>query len=152
MDEAIQVYFWREGHAISMWNQLPDQGLNLCLLHWQCRVLTSGLPGDASGFTGNVCVCVRSVCAVAQSCLTLCNPLDCNPLGSFVHGVYQARILEWVAISFCRGTSPTQGSKLRLLHPPCIASGFFTTVSWGKSLLETDILYVVNLKSKTSSA
>ena len=39
---------------------------------------------------------------VAQSCLTLCSPMDCSPLGSFVHGVFQARVLEWVAISFSR--------------------------------------------------
>ena len=37
--------------------------------------------------------------AVAQSCLTLCDPKDCSPPGSFVHGILQARILEWVAIS-----------------------------------------------------
>ena len=37
---------------------------------------------------------------VAQSCLTLWNPMDCSPAGSSVHGILQARILEWVAISF----------------------------------------------------
>ena len=37
---------------------------------------------------------------VAQSCLTLCDPMDCSPPGSSVHGVSQSRILEWVAISF----------------------------------------------------
>ena len=37
---------------------------------------------------------------VTQSCPTLCNPLDCSPPGSSVHGILQARILEWVAISF----------------------------------------------------
>ena len=37
---------------------------------------------------------------VAQSCLTLGNPMDCNPPGSSVHGILQARILEWVAIPF----------------------------------------------------
>ena len=37
---------------------------------------------------------------VAQSCLTLCDPMDCSLLGSSVHGILQARILEWVAISF----------------------------------------------------
>ena len=36
---------------------------------------------------------------VTQSCPTLCNPVDCSPLGSSVHGTLQARILEWVAIS-----------------------------------------------------
>ena len=39
---------------------------------------------------------------VAQSCPTLCNPMDCSPAGSSVHEIFQARILEWVAISFSR--------------------------------------------------
>ena len=42
---------------------------------------------------------------VAQLCLTLCNPVDCNLLGFSVHGILQARILEWIAISFSRGSS-----------------------------------------------
>ena len=40
------------------------------------------------------------VCSVAQSCLTLCNPMDFSLPGSSIHGIFQARILEWVAISF----------------------------------------------------
>jgi len=39
---------------------------------------------------------------VIQSCPTLCNPMDCSPLGSPVHGILQARILKWVVISFAR--------------------------------------------------
>ena len=42
---------------------------------------------------------------VAQSCPTLCDPMDCSPPGSSVHGILQARILKWVAISFSRGSS-----------------------------------------------
>ena len=42
--------------------------------------------------------------SVAQSCLTLCSPMDSSPPGSSVHGVFQARILEWVAISSIRGS------------------------------------------------
>ena len=42
---------------------------------------------------------------VAQSCLSLCNPVDCSPPGASVHGIFQARILEWVAISFSRRSS-----------------------------------------------
>ena len=38
-------------------------------------------------------------CVCAQSCLTLCNPMDCSLLGSSVHGLSQARILEWAAIA-----------------------------------------------------
>ena len=44
------------------------------------------------------------VCWVVQSCLTLCDPLDCSPPGSSVQGIFQARILEWVAISSSRGS------------------------------------------------
>ena len=39
---------------------------------------------------------------VTQSCPTLCDPIYCSPAGSSVHGIFQARILEWVAISFSR--------------------------------------------------
>ena len=42
---------------------------------------------------------------VAQSCLTLCDTMDCNLPGSSVHGILRARILEWVTISFSRGSS-----------------------------------------------
>ena len=42
---------------------------------------------------------------VAQWCLTLCDPMDCSLPGSSIHGIFQARVLEWVAISFSRGSS-----------------------------------------------
>ena len=45
------------------------------------------------------------VSEVAQSCLTLCNPMDYSLPGSSVHGIFQARVLEWVAIAFSRGSS-----------------------------------------------
>ena len=69
-----------------------------------------------------VCVCV-CVCEVAQSCPTLCNPVDCSPPDSSVHRILQARILEWVAISFSRGSSqPRDRSQIS-----CVAGGFFTS-------------------------
>ena len=46
-----------------------------------------------------------SVCVCAQLCLTLCDPMDCIPPGPSVHGTFLARIMEWVAISFSRGSS-----------------------------------------------
>ena len=42
---------------------------------------------------------------VAQSSPTLCDPMDCSLSGSSVHGIFQARVLEWIAISFSRGPS-----------------------------------------------
>ena len=59
---------------------------------------------------------------VAQSCLTLCNPMDFSPPGSSVHGISQARVLEWIAISFFRGSSQPRDQT----WISCIASRFFT--------------------------
>ena len=52
---------------------------------------------------------------VAQSCPTLCDPMDCSLLGSFVHGILQARLLEWVSFS-STGIFTTQGSNTGLLY------------------------------------
>ena len=43
---------------------------------------------------------LKSESEVPQSCPTLCDPMDCSPPGSFVHGIFQARVLEWGAIAF----------------------------------------------------
>ena len=53
-----------------------------------------------------------------QSCQTVCNPMDCSPPGSPVHGFLQARILEWIAMTSSKGIFQTQGSNLCLLHLP----------------------------------
>ena len=58
------------------------------------------------------------VCSVTQLCLTLCGPVDCSPSGTFAHGVFQARILEQLAISYSRESSwPRDHSSISyLLH------------------------------------
>ena len=68
---------------------------------------------------GKMVLCV----SVAQSCLTLCDPMDCNPPGSSVHGISQVRILEWVAIFFSKVSSWTKDQT----RVSCIAGRFFTT-------------------------
>ena len=50
-----------------------------------------------------LCPCAV-LCLVAQSCPTLCDPVDCSPPGSSVHGILQARTLEWVARPSSRGS------------------------------------------------
>ena len=50
-------------------------------------------------------VMISKCCLVAQLCPILCDPMDCSPPGSSVHGIFQARIPEWVAISSSRGSS-----------------------------------------------
>ena len=67
-----------------------------------------------------------------QSCLTLCDPMDCSQLGSSVHGILQARILEWVAMSFSRGFSPDREVELT---SPELAGRFFTTEPPGKATI-----------------
>ena len=63
----------------------------------------------------------------AQSCLTVCNPMDCSPPGSSVHGNFQARILDCVAILFSRGSSRPRDQNC-VSCVSCIAGKFFT--SW----------------------
>ena len=65
---------------------------------------------------------------VAKLCLSLCNPTDCSLLGSSVHGISQARILVWVAISFSRGSSQPRDR----MWVSCLAGKFFTTEPPGK--------------------
>ena len=57
--------------------------------------------------------------SVTQSCLVLCNPMDYNLPGSSVHGISQARILEWVAIPFSRGSSQIR-NRTQVTYVSCI--------------------------------
>ena len=66
-----------------------------------CISLHSRGPPGACCSLDPPCVCAKSL----LSCSTLCDPIDCSPPGSSVCGILQARILEWVAISFSRGSS-----------------------------------------------
>ena len=67
---------------------------------------------------------------VAQSCLTLCNLMHCSPGGSSVYGIFQARIEEWVAIPFSRGSSQPRDCT----QVSCISGRFFTTEPPGKPI------------------
>ena len=70
-------------------------------------------------------------CLVTKLCLSLCDPMDCSLPGSSVHGLSQARILEWVAISYSRGSSALVGR-------------FFTTELPEKPWLANDCLIIVS--------
>ena len=75
---------------------------------------------------------------VDQLCRTFCDPMDCSPPGSSVHGIFQARVLEWVAISFSRGSSGLRDQT----WVSCIAGGHFTI--W----TTREVHYVPNIASK----
>ena len=77
------------------------------------------------------------LCWVTLSCLTLCDPMDCSPPGSSGHGILQARILEWVAMSSFRGASqPRNGTQVSR-----IARRFLTI--WATYCLWRLFLYIL---------
>ena len=78
--------------------------------------------------------------SAAQSCLTLCDPMDMSLPGSSVHGILQARLLEWVVIPFFRGSSWSRDQNC----VSCIAGWFFTTEPLGRAL--SVVRLVVDLK------
>ena len=87
-----------------------------------------------------MCVCVYLsiyLCSVPQWCPILWNPMNCSPPGSTVHGIFQGRILEWVAIFYSRGSSwPRDRNCVSCIS--CI--GFFTTVLPGKPNIYKNIV------------
>ena len=86
--------------------------------------VSSFLPTDNTYLltSDRLCVCVCVCVLVAQSCPTLWNPLDCSSWGSSVHGIRQARIMEWVAMPFSRASSRPR-DRTQIFH---IAGRLFT--------------------------
>ena len=104
------LYYWATRVAAA-------KSLQLCPTVWPhrwqpTRLLRPGdFPGKSTGvgaiaFFGDTRVSLGNCCcSVTQSCLIVCSPMGCNPPGSSVNGIFQARILEWVAISNSRWSS-----------------------------------------------
>ena len=77
-----------------------------------------------------ICDVCTHVCSVKSNSL---QPMDCSHSGSSIHGIFQARILKWVAISYSRGL-PNPGIEPTSLASPVLAGGFFPTVPPGKPI------------------
>ena len=97
---------------------LPNPGIELRSPALQADALPSELQG-------------KSESEVTQLCLTLYDFMDCSLPGSSVHGIFQARILEWVAFP-TPGNILNPGIKPMSLASPALGSGFFTTAPPGK--------------------
>ena len=97
---AHQAFLFMGFPRQECWSELPfpsagdllDPGMEPTSLAWQV---------DSLPLAPHKTLCVL----VAQLCLTLCDPMDCSPPGSNVLGIFQARILEWVAIPSSRASS-----------------------------------------------
>ena len=101
------LYFWT-AHQRYSWGGLRQASL------FPTRALILVL----NPLSASLWVCAQSL----QLCLTLCSPMDCSPLGSSVHGLLQARILEWVAMPSFVGSSQPRDQT----HVFCLAGGLFT--------------------------
>ena len=108
---CIHVYVWCMGVYVCVCGVYVMCGV--CTVCGMCRYIymsvTCRSEWCVSMYVGCVCGmyvcdlwCVGgvSMCVSTQSCLTLCHPMDCSTPGSSVHGIFQARTLEWVTISF----------------------------------------------------
>ena len=88
----------------------------------------------------------NTVCSVAKSCMTLCNPMDCSPPHSSVDAIFQARILERVAISFSRESSWRRDWTIS----SALAGGFFTTDPLGKPKFYSILNTIEKLKLRVT--
>ena len=82
---------------------LPDPGIKPASL--MSPALEGGFFTTSTIWEAHIWYESESESEVAQSCPTLCDPIDCSLPGSSVHGIFQAIVLEWIAISFSRGSS-----------------------------------------------
>ena len=87
-----------------------------------------------------------------QSRLSLCNPRDCSPLGSSVHGFLQARILEWVTMPSSRGYSQPRNQTQVSLMSPALAGRFFTTSTTWEAPIYQHYCQMSSSIQKTTSA
>ena len=91
----------------------------------------------------HACMCAK----LLQLCPTLCDPMDCSPPGSSVHGILQARILEWVAMPSSRGSShPMDRTHAGEPACPALAGRFFiTSTAWEALFLTHPIVILFTL-------
>ena len=113
--------FW-SGLPFPFPGDLPDPGIEPRCPALQADALTSEPPGKPH-------IYIQKCCLVTKMFSTLCDTMDFSPPGSLVHGISQAKILEWVAISFSRGPFFLPGTQSAY---PALIGGFFTNEPPGK--------------------
>ena len=129
-------------------SHMSDKGIvfRICKKHnsWETNQSRSGQKSWIHIFPKKICkwptgmwkwyptsLVIAVLCSLTQLCLTQCDPMGCSPPGSSVHGISQARVLEWIAIFYSRRSSNLEPESLR---PPAVAAGFFTTMPPGHPL------------------
>ena len=125
--EAASHCSGQSGAGVSCWH------FSLCVVPYIYICFQSFLGWNVSTGEGlgTVIYSCDSCGLVTQLCLTVCDSVNCGPPGSSVPGILQARILEWAAISFLRGTSRPRGQT----WVSCIAGGYFADAATLKEAL-----------------
>ena len=124
-EHLLCVVYWFHSICFSLRTESSNRIRTTFALFPSVLYVTSAVPGtkalqESIGLRPFL-LCVLCV-LVAQSCPTLWEPTGCSPPGSSVHGILEARILEWVATPFFRGSSWPRGQT----QVSCIADGLFT--------------------------
>ena len=113
-------------YLVSIHRQLPAflnkvglwRILKCCSVDKQCILIS------LSGLLGKIFILgvyfSHACCMLTRLVMSVCDPVDCSPLGSSVHGILQARLLEWVAMPSFRGSSKPR-DRTQVSHVPCIS-------------------------------
>ena len=119
---SYSEYTWGKLEVIicTLWNRKMEIHSNILA----CKIPWTEEPGTVHGVVNSqtqlsTYITHMHSCSVTQSCLTLWNPMDCNPPGSSVHRIFQARILEWIAISSSKG-SPQPRQQTQVSYIFCL--------------------------------
>ena len=105
--QLLQLNIKKTNNSINKWAAAAAKSLQSCLT--LCNPIDVSPPGSPVPWIFGVgchfllqCMKVKSEGEVAQLCPTLCNPMDCSLLDSSIHGIFQARVLEWAVITFSK--------------------------------------------------
>ena len=107
----VNDYIFNVIYLMGQIHILSDNSIQICIISQDQNKKTIENTSHVHGWLGSILLNVNSSCMHAlslQLCPTLCNPMDCSPPGSSVHGILQVRVLEWAAMPSTRGSSPSR--------------------------------------------
>ena len=121
-----------------------------CFISWVQHRENQTEPASSKAARFHLFFFLCTLAKLLQSCQTLCDPMDSSWPGSSVHGILQARILEWVAIPSSKGSFWPR-NRTHISYISCIAGGFFTHWTTWEALKTKETIEVFYTKEKHNS-